>query len=470
MRYLFATLLTQESDFYGRVGAELERSGHQVAFVSESRHATLRLRERRFEAFCLPELVRELPEVRLSDEVKRIEERYRLPSIRAIYGTDPACTGKPEEWCLRFATGRFRALEALFDELQPDVVVPEVGAETIRMAAHRIGLDRSIPVLFLFYTIFPRPLRLYVDTMHAPIVPKEELRPLTPAEEAELEEFRQRFTARAEPIRRHRHVSLHPRRLVSFGEFVTRKLRFERDNEYFRPLDLLRKEASGFLRSHSARLLYERRDPDRRFVYFPLHVTDDYKIKTLIPHCRDQAALVELIADSLPPGYDLVVKEHPMSVGRNPLGWLRRLRRRQNVKLVHPRVSSHVLMREADAVAVISSTVGLEALLYEKPVLTLGDPFYAGFGVTLDAASFAEIPEAVPAVLRFRPDPELVRRFLHAAMRRCYAGAPILVDDSDENARALARTLDEVGTRIVEERAAQSGSEAKPLDVMRPLA
>ena len=72
----------------------------------------------------------------------------------------------------------------------------------------------------------------------------------------------------------------------------------------------------------------------------------------------------------------------------------------------------------------ISSTVGLEALLYEKPVLTLGDPFYAGFGVTLDVHSFAEITERVPELLRFRPDPERIRRFLHAAMRNCYPGAP----------------------------------------------
>jgi hypothetical protein len=42
----------------------------------------------------------------------------------------------------------------------------------------------------------------------------------------------------------------------------------------------------------------------------------------------------------------------------------------------------------------------------------------------------------------FRPDRELVRRFLHAAKRRCYPGAPVLVDDSDENALRLAATLD----------------------------
>ena len=86
----------------------------------------------------------------------------------------------------------------------------------------------------------------------------------------------------------------------------------------------------------------------------------------------------------------------------------------------------------------ISSTVGLEALMYAKPVLTLGQPFYSGYGVTLDVDSFREIRDQVPALLEFRPDRERILEFLHAAMRRCYPGAPVLVDSSDANALALA--------------------------------
>ena len=140
-------------------------------------------------------------------------------------------------------------------------------------------------------------------------------------------------------------------------------------------------------------------------------------------------------------GVDLVLKEHPMSIGRNPLSLLRRLRRVENVRLVEPYVSSHELIRRSAAVAVISSTVGLEALLHGKPVLTLGQPFYSGLGVTLDVDSFREVPAKVSELLRFEPDRERTLRFLHAAMRRCYPGKPFLVDDSPENAHTLARSL-----------------------------
>lgn len=131
-----------------------------------------------------------------------------------------------------------------------------------------------------------------------------------------------------------------------------------------------------------------------------------------------------------------------MSIGRNRLALLHRLAQIPNARLVEPRTSSHELMCEADAVVVISSTVGLEALLHGRPVLTLGQPFYSGYGVTLDVDSFREIREAVPAVLAFAPDRARTLRFLAAAMRACWPGKPVLVDRSEANARELAASLD----------------------------
>jgi capsular polysaccharide biosynthesis protein len=454
MRFLFTTLQTYESDFYGRVGAELMRRGHHVAHVTVSRSSARRFREKGYEAFCLTDLIAELDEpIDVAAERRRIEREYDLPSIREIYRTDWPCDGKPEAWSIARTVRHVLALERAFDAIQPEVLVPEVGNETIRVASHLIALRRRIPVLFLLYTIFPNPLRLYVDTLHAPIVAEDDVRELTPDERDELAAFRRSFTERAAPIRQHRRVPIELRRARLLAEHLRRKRGEDRDNEYLRPWQLLAQNARELARAKAARPLYDELDPERPFVYFPLHVTDDYKIKKVIPHCIDQASIVEQVADALPPGYDLVLKEHPMSVGRNALSLLRRLKGRANVRLVSPHTSSHDLMRQAAAVAVISSTVGLEALLYEKPVLTLGQPFYAGYGITLDVDSFRELRDQVPALLRFRPDSERVNRFLHAAMRACYPGAPVLVDRSDENAVELAGSIEERAAQVLRERA-----------------
>ena len=452
MRFLFTTLQTYESDFYGRVGAELTRRGHEVSHVTVSRASARALRERGMEARCLPDLIQALPPADLGEEIVRIEATYEMPHIRDVYRADWPCQRKPERWCLERTVAHFRALEQVFDEERPDVLVPEVGNETVRVASHLIGLERGIPVLFLLYTIFPNPLRLYVDTLHAPIVAEDELRELTAVERREVEDFRRSFTERAKPIREHRRVPIELRRARVFAGHLARRRSEDRDNDYLRPWRLLRGNVSEWARARAARPFYDEL-PARPFVYFPLHVTDDYKIKRIIPHTVDQTSLVEQVADALPPGIDVVLKEHPMSVGRNSINLLRRLRERPNVKLVGPYTSSHELIRRAEAVAVISSTVGLEALLYEKPVLTLGRPFYATYGITLDVDSFAEIRDAVPALLRFRPDPERIRRFLHAAMRRCRPGAPVLVDRSEENAVRLAGSIEDMAEQVLAARA-----------------
>ncbi len=449
MRFLFTTLQTYESDFYGRVGAELARLGHAVSHVTVSRTSAHELRARSIDAVCLADVIAELPPTELAAEVARIEATYEIPHIRDVYRGDWPCEGRPEDWCVSRTVAHFRALEQVFDDVSPDVLVPEVGNETIRVASHLIGLARGIPVLFLLYTIFPNPLRLYVNTLHAPIVPQDEVRELSPEEREEVQAFRRDFLARAEPIREHRRVPIELRRAGVLAGHVRRRRGEDHDNDYLRPGRLLRLNASEWVRARAARPFYDELDPERPFVYFPLHVTDDYKIKRIIPHTVDQASLVEQVADALPAGYDVVLKEHPMSVGRNSVALLRRLRFRPNVRLVKPHVNTHDLIRRSAAVVVISSTVGLEALLHEKPVLTLGQPFYSGYGVTLDVDSFAEIREALPELLRLQPDPERITRFMHAAMRACRPGAPVLVDRSDENARTLAATLDSAARDLV---------------------
>jgi Capsule polysaccharide biosynthesis protein len=231
------------------------------------------------------------------------------------------------------------------------------------------------------------------------------------------------------------------------AEYVGARLREDRDNEYLRPGRWAAEHVFGWMRAAAASRLYEP-VPSRRFLYLPLHVADDYKLVGHFPEWSDQAALVERVAAALPAGLDLVVKEHPLSHGRNTLGMLRRIKEIERVHLVHPRTSSHVLVQAAEGIVVLGSTVGLEALLYEKPVLTLGRPFYAGYGVTLDIDTTDDLRVPLADLRTFRPDAERTRRFLHAAWRSCYPGAPVLVDRSDENADALAASLEAAASTL----------------------
>jgi hypothetical protein len=457
VRFLFVTIQGFESEFYGRVARKLTDSGHDISHVAYSP------RSARVEGLgaSLRERMQALRVGDLESEARRIERQYQLPTLRSVYVTDPACEGRSEAWCTAWTVRQWLALESVFEDVQPDCFVSEVGCETVRTAAQLVSRGRGVPTLYFLYTIFPRPLRIYVDEPYGPIVPTDDLRPLSAEEREEYERFRREFTARAEPIRERRQPRVTRRRLRRLGMYVRARFGVDRGNEYLRPgrwlADFLREP----VRRAAARAFYRRPAPDRPFVYFPLHVAEDFKIKRLLPQYADQAAVVEQVADALPHGYDLVLKEHPVSVGRNSLGSLRRLTRRPNVRLAPASTSSHHLVQAAEAVTVIGSTTGFEALLYEKPVLTLGRPFYAGYGVTLDLDSPAGLEEALPELLAFAPDPERIARLMHAAMRRCLAGAPVLVDPSDDNARDLAASIESGAAEFTgPRRAPQAGSGA----------
>jgi Capsule polysaccharide biosynthesis protein len=450
MRFLFTTIQFEESRAYGQVTRELVRRGHDVAHVTVSRRSAARLRSDGFHVTCLPDAMREVGDFALEAETARLERTYPIRSLRWVYRSDPVCEGRSEHWCMERTVRHFLALEKAFDAFRPDAVMPEVGSETMRTAATEIGRKRGAAVLFPFYTVFPRPLRLYVNRVHAPIVDSAAVRPLDPDERAEVEAFIESYIARDAPLLPHRKARVTLPKLRDFARHVAVNAVWDRENEYLVPRRFVTNTVKQRARAALATPMYQQPDPARPFVYFPLHVTQDFKVQRVIPHCVDQAYLIEQVADALPQGWDVVLKEHPISIGKNPLSFLRRLTHHPNVRLLPPRTSSHELIQTARAVVVISSTVGLEALLHGRPVLTLGQPFYAGYGVTVDVDSFRKIPNALDEVLAFTPPRDRVLELLHAAMQSTYEGKPALVDPSPENIRRLAGSFESAAARVLQ--------------------
>ena len=111
-------------------------------------------------------------------------------------------------------------------------------------------------------------------------------------------------------------------------------------------------------------------------VYFPLHVQPEFTTEVRAPFAANQLAVIEHIAKSLPPGYRLVVKEHPGMKGARPLNFYQRIKHLYNVQLVSPSLDSHDLIKASSVVITITGSTAWEAALYERPVITLGRTCY----------------------------------------------------------------------------------------------
>lgn len=98
----------------------------------------------------------------------------------------------------------------------------------------------------------------------------------------------------------------------------------------------------------------------------------------------DQAALVRVIAQSLPAGMLLLVKDHRAMVGLRSLDFYRRIVRLPNVRLVDATLNSQALVKTSDLVLTVTGTVSMEALCLNKPVIMFGRVFFTSLeGVTV---------------------------------------------------------------------------------------
>ncbi|MDN7917054.1 capsular biosynthesis protein [Burkholderia gladioli] len=114
----------------------------------------------------------------------------------------------------------------------------------------------------------------------------------------------------------------------------------------------------------------------RRYVFLPLQVSGDTQIK-LHSDVDNLDAIRHASEFAMHEGADLFVKPHPAETDENEIEAILRLRETYHFEIVTSPTTE--LLRHAQAVVTINSTVGLEAMLYGKRVVSLGRCFYKEF-------------------------------------------------------------------------------------------
>ena len=117
--------------------------------------------------------------------------------------------------------------------------------------------------------------------------------------------------------------------------------------------------------------------PAEPFVFFPLHLIPEAMLLAVNPGWTDQLAVIRLLSASLPAGYRLVVKDHPLAGGSHVPGFYDAIQRLENVVLLPETMDSRSIIKKAELIVTIGGTVGLEAMLLGIPAMILGQSFYS---------------------------------------------------------------------------------------------
>lgn len=110
----------------------------------------------------------------------------------------------------------------------------------------------------------------------------------------------------------------------------------------------------------------------RRIVYVPLHLEPEVALLSVSPEFNNSMELIAWVSKSVSADTVLVVKEQPFSYGIRSRHFYDNLRRIGNVFLAHPSTHPWEWIRASSLVATITGTTGIEAVYFERPVLSFG--------------------------------------------------------------------------------------------------
>jgi len=144
------------------------------------------------------------------------------------------------------------------------------------------------------------------------------------------------------------------------------------------------------------------------FVFVPFQVPSDMQVTLHSPWVKDMYHFYDIVINAADqnPEEMFVIKEHPRFkrsvIGTRP--------RHPRVKFANGNITSE-LISNARTVVTINSTVGIEALLLGKQVITLGDACYNIQDLVLRANDMGRLNAAL-ALRGWLPEEELRRQFL----------------------------------------------------------
>lgn len=177
-----------------------------------------------------------------------------------------------------------------------------------------------------------------------------------------------------------------------------------------------------------------------RFIFVPFQVPNDTQIVCHSPWIKSMEAFYEELEKAvnfMDSDVKFVVKEHPSW----PRSFVDLHHKNPQIIFANNNETSS-LIQESEAVLTINSTVGIEALLLNKKVITLGNTFLNIQGLVKHCESSKELADAITELKTWNFDPILRVQFLD------YLANEYLIKQSWNNLSNEQAHFSEVKTRL----------------------
>lgn len=181
----------------------------------------------------------------------------------------------------------------------------------------------------------------------------------------------------------------------------------------------------AFLRRVRSRFVakyYQTQVHNEPYLLYPLHFHPEASTSVLAADFIDELSVIRAISFRLPTGMRLYVKEHPSAIALQPRSFYRQLDALPNVHLLAAGLPAKELARRSKGVICLTSTLGFEAAVLNKPVITFGDVLYGYFPNVRMIRDYSALDAALRWALDYAPVPP--EQLLKATAAYVQFGAP----------------------------------------------
>ncbi len=421
----------QEAKYYTHIAEYIGKSGYNTAFLTESEKVKSVVEGTGYKCWNIHEVINEY-DIRSKNDLKE----YGIDDLEAYILPEKMYWEGNTEKLVRKALLFFPAIEKLLEENDIECFVHNVGGEILRRVVNDVAKKSGMHNFFVASATVPG-LRsvLFTDIMFKwDDMKLQKYDSLSKTEKEYTEKILSQFKEKKEVYfmkheKKNLIKSIHKpiKHIKTEIEKITSddpSLSDEGITTYKRKIIKL---VRGFLFKN---FLFTDPDDREKFIFFPLHVTNDSQITMRAPQFLSQENLIEEISKNMPEDYMLYVKPHP-GCYLYSFKKLRNIIKNGNVRVIRSNVNAHDLIRKSKSVITINSSVGFEALFYFKPVIALGKPFYGGSGITIDVKSTSDLKSSIEKSLSYEPDKNKIKAFIHAAYKATWPGRMYI--DTEEN-------------------------------------
>lgn len=180
--------------------------------------------------------------------------------------------------------------------------------------------------------------------------------------------------------------------------------------------------------------LFKQPIKNQKYIFYPLHFQPEVSTLWYGKWYVNQINLIELLAKSIPADHLLYVKEHSGHKGSKPKQFYKEIDKIPNVRLIHPNSNTFELIKNSSLIATITGTVGFEALIYKKPVITFGNVYYNACKEVINIKDPTKIPEIIKASINRKLNEKNINKFIYSLLESSYDGLVLCPGDvKDKN-------------------------------------